>query len=249
MFNKAKKTKRSNKVVNEEGYTVYKMRDDQALFLEGSSFLPRNSYYKTIEERLINFETLIERNTYVDKTYVLALAYFLGKTLGIRLSPILILMKTLMVSRLETKEDYLKVQKIVMDVFTRPDFISHAFSYWKYKNNNIKNFQAFIYQVARNSIADYYKKTKDLQLPEESDSIMMDKNLIHNIDNSSDWQILDKNLRELGKINGKWQEVIMLKHIEGYSIKEISKIINESSANTRVLIHRAMEKLKELMGE
>ncbi len=122
---------------------------------------------------------------------------------------------------------------------------------WEYvnKHNVVKNFQAFIYQVARNSIADFYKKAKELQLPEDLESVPSNSSLAHNIDNISDWQILDKNIRELGKINGKWQEVIMLKHIEGFSIKEISKIIGETSSNTRVLIHRAMAKLKELMGE
>lgn len=141
--------------------------------------------------------------------------------------------------KVPTKE---RAEDITSDVFLRC---------WEYinKHNTIKNFQAFIYQIARNLIADFYKKTKDLTMPEDAESIIGENSLSSSIDNVSDWQLLDKKLRELGKINGKWQEVVMLKHIEGYSIKEISKIIGESGANTRVLIHRAMEKLKELMGE
>ncbi len=141
--------------------------------------------------------------------------------------------------KVPTKE---RAEDITSDVFLKC---------WEYinKHNTVKNFQAFIYQIARNSIADFYKKTKELQLPEDLESVPSNSSLAHNIDNTSDWQILDKGIRELGKINGKWQEVVMLKHIEGYSIKEISKIIGETSSNTRVLIHRAMEKLKEIMGE
>ncbi|HQI03372.1 MAG TPA: sigma-70 family RNA polymerase sigma factor [bacterium] len=141
--------------------------------------------------------------------------------------------------KVPTKE---KAEDITSDVFLKC---------WEYinKHNTIKNFQAFIYQVARNSIADFYKKIKELQLPEDLESVPSNSSLAHNIDNMSDWQILDKGIRELGKINGKWQEVIVLKHIEGYSTKEISKILDESSANVRVLIHRAMEKLKEIIGE
>lgn len=127
---------------------------------------------------------------------------------------------------------------------------------WEYINkheNAIKNFQAFIYQVARNLIADFYKKPKENQLPifDEKDEaiIVHDEEFNTKIDNISDWQVLENALRKLGQINGKWQEALILKHVEDLSINEISKVMNESKANTRVLIHRAMEKLKELSNK
>jgi len=61
MFNKNKKRWNQNKIVNEEGYQVYKMRNDQALFLEAVSFTPRNSFYHTVADRLTNFENLIDQ--------------------------------------------------------------------------------------------------------------------------------------------------------------------------------------------
>ncbi|MCD4704735.1 sigma-70 family RNA polymerase sigma factor [bacterium] len=135
----------------------------------------------------------------------------------------------------ETAED------ITSDVFMK------SWEYINKHNNSIKNFQAFVYQVARNLIADFYKKNREMPLNDyENTRIIEDHSLTEKIENISDWQILDTYLRKLGKINGKWQEVVILKHIEGFSTKEIAKIVNESHSNTRVLIHRAMEKLKEL---
>ncbi len=120
---------------------------------------------------------------------------------------------------------------------------------WEYinkHNNTVKNFQAFIYQIARNLIADFYKKNRELPLEYASGSAVEDHSFQRKIENISDWQILEKSLRKLGQINEKWQEVIVLRHIEDLSTKEIAKIMNESHANVRVLLHRALEKLKEL---
>ena len=139
--------------------------------------------------------------------------------------------------KVPTKE---RAEDITSDVFLKS---------WEYINKHeIKSFQAFVYQVARNLIADFYKKNKET-LIDEKNTIIEDHSLTEKIDNISDWQLLDNYLRKLGKINGKWQEVVILKHIEGFSVKEIAKIIDESNSNTRVLIHRAMNKLKELVSE
>lgn len=127
---------------------------------------------------------------------------------------------------------------------------------WEYINkheNAVKNFQAFIYQVSRNLIADFYKKPKENQLPifdEKDEAIQIeDTDFTQNLELLSDWQILEKSLRVLGKVNGKWQEAVLLKHIEGFSINEIANLLNESKSNVKVLIHRGMEKLKELANK
>jgi len=134
------------------------------------------------------------------------------------------------------------------------DITSDAFlKCWEYINKHesaVNNFQAFIYQVARNLIADFYKKPKDNTIPlfdeKDEEVVVRDDDTLEQIDNISDWQILEISLRKLGQINSKWQEVLILKHIEDLSINEIARVMNESRSNVRVLIHRAMEKLKEL---
>ena len=133
------------------------------------------------------------------------------------------------------------------------DLTSDAFlKSWEYinkHNNDIRNFQAFIYQISRNLIADFYKKNKELPLEYSESSAIEDHSFNKHIENISDWQSLEQYLRKLGQVNEKWQEVVILKHIEGFSINEMAKIMNESKANVRVILHRAMEKLKKIAGE
>ena len=89
------------------------------------------------------------------------------------------------------------------------DLTSDAFlKCWEYINkheNAVNNFQAFIYQVARNLIADFYKKPKENTIPlfdEKDEEIQVsDEEFSDNIDNISDWQILEISLRKLGQIN------------------------------------------------
>jgi len=130
------------------------------------------------------------------------------------------------------------------------DLSSEAFlKSWEYMNkhnNTVKSFQAFIYQISRNLIADFYKKNKELPLEYIESSAVEDHSFQKKIEDISDWQVLEKALRKIGQINEKWQEVLVLRYIEDLSTKEIAKVTGESHANVRVLLHRALEKLKEL---
>lgn len=149
MFNKNKKKWNQNKIKNDEGYTVYKMRDDQALFLEASSFTPRNSFYKSVEQRLKHFEKLINDVLAGDIKFVVALTWYLGRVMGIRLAPVIMTMK---LSGIATKE---QLERIIKDVFTRPDFISNAFGYWKHRNGDIKSFPKDIFALLKLQIASF----------------------------------------------------------------------------------------------
>ena len=152
MFNKNRRRWNQNKIVNEEGYQVYKMRDDQALFLEASSFTPRNSFYHTTKDRLMNFESLIDRLIVSDIKFVLALTWFLGKVMGVRLAPVIMTM------RLAENTGH-QLQKIVKDVFTRPDFIANAFGYWKHQKGEIKSFPRDIFQLLKKQLESFNEVT------------------------------------------------------------------------------------------
>ena len=142
--------------------------------------------------------------------------------------------------KVPTKE---KAEDLTSDAFLR------SWEYINKHNNDVRNFQAFIYQISRNLIADFYKKNKELPLEYTESSVIEDHSFSKQIENISDWQTLENYLRRLGKINEKWQEAIILKYIEGFSINEMSKIMNESKANVRVILHRAMERLKKIAGK
>ena len=126
IINETIKKKKTNTILNEENYSVYKRRADQDLFLYACSLTPRNSFYHSEVERLNYLVDLIQKN---DSKFIEALTYYLGKILGIRLSPAII------IAELALRDDvnWKAIEKIVRDVFTRPDFIANTLGYIKYK--------------------------------------------------------------------------------------------------------------------
>jgi RNA polymerase sigma-70 factor, ECF subfamily len=140
--------------------------------------------------------------------------------------------------KVPTKE---RAEDLSGDVFLK------SWEYMNKHNNTVKNFQAFIYQIARNLIADFYKKNKELPLEyAENSSAIEDHSFQKRIEDISDWQVLEGALRKLGQINEKWQEVLVLRYVEDLTTKEIAKVMNESHSNVRVLLHRALDRLKEI---
>lgn len=131
------------------------------------------------------------------------------------------------------------------------DITSQVFlKVWEYitNKNKINNLQAFIYQVARNKVIDYYRSKEREELPliyDDSDTPAEDiitpaDNLNNNVDKETLTKIINK-------LKGNYREVIILKYIEDLSISEIAKILNKSKVNVRVLIHRALKEIKNII--
>ena len=108
------------------------------------------------------------------------------------------------------------------------------------------NFSALIYQIARHTVIDFYRKksSHDITVDQEFISdIESKKNLQDEIDNKLQ---IEKIENLLWHMKDEYREVILLKFIEELSIEEISKILNKTKGNIRVMIHRAINALKEL---
>lgn len=151
MFNKVKKKYDHTKVKNAEGYVVYKMKDDQALFMTAISFVPRSSFYNSVKKQLENFEQLIDRMITSEPKFVIALAWYIGKIMGIRLSPVL------MAARLAEKGHNIK--RIISDVFTRPDFIANFLSYWKNRVNGLQALPKEVFTSLKRQFESYNELT------------------------------------------------------------------------------------------
>ena len=139
----------------------------------------------------------------------------------------------LKVSKTEVAED------ITQEVFIR---------YWQsmLKGDVFNNERAFLYAVARNLVIDWYRKRKDQSLDasleagidfkgEGSDSVTKDSEIS---------EVLAI-IQELDAID---REVLLLRYVEGFSPKEISSLLNESTNVISVRIHRALKKVQETMG-
>lgn len=119
-------------------------------------------------------------------------------------------------------------------------------------DKEIENLNAFLYQVARNTIADFYRqqgRAQEIQSidQEELESLPdkegqgLEKKVILNLD------ILQVK-KALQKINPDYQEAIILYYLEEFSVGEISQIVNRTPGATRQVIHRGLEALRQILN-
>ena len=120
---------------------------------------------------------------------------------------------------------------------------------WNYIQANpdkqIENLQAFLYTVCNNLIKDYYKKKK--ALPEsrinyfEIDALEDDK------PNAVVFAEAAKARELIGKLDDDDQELLILRYVEEWDVKDIAEIKGERPNTISVRIHRAKERFDELL--
>ena len=114
----------------------------------------------------------------------------------------------------------------------------------KYKEKGYQ-FSSWLYVIARNTITDYWKKNKTLNIEEEIlNSIPDNENVLEKIENAEDF---NKIIKFIDKLTDDQQDLIILKFIEGLSNQEISKIINKKEDAIRQLQSRAIKSLKDIL--
>ena len=53
----------------------------------------------------------------------------------------------------------------------------------------------------------------------------------------------------ISKLEGKQRQAVYLVKMEEMKIKDVSKILNISEANVKILVHRGIKKLRKIIGE
>lgn len=133
------------------------------------------------------------------------------------------------------------------------DIVSQTFlKAWQFLSTNtkeeeIKNFRAFIYKIARNTIIDSYREQRkkvemplsDTHMTEMPDPARLEEQV-------ADKHEADALIQTLQKLKQEYQEIIFLRYVEELSLAEIAQIVQKNSTAVRVTLHRAMKKLKEL---
>lgn len=131
------------------------------------------------------------------------------------------------------------------------DLTSEVFlKLWQYikEGKEIRNLNAFVYMIARNSVIDFYR-----QKARDRESVSLDSGEAGEIkDEKKDlWQErmlssdLENVLKGLEHLKDEYKEVIILRFLDGLPIAEIAQILNRSNGSIRVLLHRATRALKE----
>jgi RNA polymerase sigma-70 factor (ECF subfamily) len=113
--------------------------------------------------------------------------------------------------------------------------------------NSPAALSAWLYQIAKNNIIDYYRIKKETIDLSEVENFLEDE--VNSVD-TTNLNIEQKQLLELvDELPDEQREVIKYKFFEDLENEEIAYIMNKSEGAIRVIQHRAINKLKELANK
>jgi len=134
---------------------------------------------------------------------------------------------------------------------------------WQYINEEkakkIDNLKAFLYQTARNSVIDFYRKknpTENLFIEQKNENDEMEENwsrneIVDSKKNPLEEMQLNSDVegvkKALQKLKEEYREAILLKFVEEMSISEIANILGKKKGAVRVLLHRAIQSLRTVL--
>lgn len=111
----------------------------------------------------------------------------------------------------------------------------------------IENIRAWIYRIAQNKVTDYHRARKPQQpIDETPENKLQGVWLEHELD---DLLVSRKLAEAVRRLQANYQEVIILRFINGLSHAEVAEIMNTTESHVRVLQYRALQKMRELVAE
>jgi RNA polymerase sigma-70 factor (ECF subfamily) len=137
--------------------------------------------------------------------------------------------------------DQERAQELTDEVFMK------VFYYLKdNQSDEVDNFQAFIFKTARNLVIDFYRTRKNDVSLEAVPEIAIPEDASKKIDEKLDMEKLVQALKSLPQ---NYKEIIILRFIDELSFEEISQSTGKSLGNCRMLAHRGIKKLKEIIDD
>ena len=138
------------------------------------------------------------------------------------------------------------------DQFQAEDILQETFvKAWKgIRTLNIQdlNFSAWLYKIARNNVNDYYRKNGS-KITVELDEAMpvADANsekFVQHLDTELSIGLLKDALQKLPE---QYRTVLELRYVQDFEINEVAKILGKTNLAVRLLSHRAIIKLKNIL--
>ena len=126
---------------------------------------------------------------------------------------------------------------------------------WEYATSTpIDHFSGLAYTIARRIVAQFYidrGKVQHVPIADEFDEeggvVVESKQTVEKLEAKIDIGWVKEALKKL--TNEDDREVIILRYLEGYGIKDIAKYIGKTPNATSMLLNRALKKLRKMIEE
>ena len=107
-------------------------------------------------------------------------------------------------------------------------------------------FEGWLYQIARNLVIDYYREKKVLiDIQDLENTLEYESNVVDVVSLEHNQKIILKVLKQLPSDQ---QTVLKLKFFEELDNSAIAEVLQKTEGAVRVIQHRGLTKLKELLG-
>lgn len=109
--------------------------------------------------------------------------------------------------------------------------------------NKIEDPRAFLYQIARNLVIDYYRQNNPFLNLSVEELVLVDPRPGPEKEAELEAE-LQALLKELQKLPDSYQDALVWHYLDDLSVKEISQILDKSENAVRLIIHRGLRSLK-----
>ncbi len=131
---------------------------------------------------------------------------------------------------------------------------------WQYlsQRKQITHIRALLYRIAKNLVADYYRKSSNFTVPIDQVVTFFDGETSEQMRKEKDFSDIGRSaqivaakaelsllLKRIARLKEDYQDVLTLRLIEGLNFGEIAMILEKTTGNVRVMYHRAIKALEE----
>jgi len=106
-------------------------------------------------------------------------------------------------------------------------------------------FRGWLYRIAHNVVIDHYRSRKEAEPLDDQDDLVDDR------PDPEQQVVQQEEVERLAEVITRllpdYQQVVVLRYIEGLSTDEVAAILNRSNGAVRVLLHRALKQMTSLM--
>ncbi len=115
--------------------------------------------------------------------------------------------------------------------------------------SEIENIGAFLYQIARNAVVDYYRERGRTKIVSADAS----PQIADPTESAQDMAVLSANVssikKSIQKLKKEYQDIIIWHYLEDMPIVNIAKLLDKPAGTVRVMLHRGLKDLKDIVQE